>query len=297
MELPSDGVILSKFGNHLKPDEVELYYIIGQREPSSSIKFIPVIGKLLYAIMIKSIFVGLTNRRLLIMQVSWGSDEKNLKSIELSEIKHFKVEDPIMAKIVPFSLVEKTLCLTLDTGEEYKIKAFNKSDRVRKQEENMKEICSRLEKIADSYDLPSETDIKTISLSKEIRKPKWPQLEKRTELLTFPSDLLENIKESKETERHYIEVIEINPENAIAHYNYAKLLENMKIFEEAAKHYIEAIEINPEFVELYKQMHIKTTKTRKFLSALGFTVGFVVITLLFYLLIYLLKKGIWELLI
>ena len=288
MRFPSDGLIIDKFKNHLESDENELYYIIGQLEISSWALSFPIIGKIAHMLTTKFAFIGLTNRRVLIMRVSWDFDERDFESIEFSEIKHFEVEDPIMTKIIPIPAVERTLYLNLNTGKEYKIKAPTRSDRIKKQEENVEKICNKLKGISDDNDSRLEADNRKISVPKEIRKPEWPQLEEETEIPLFPLDLSKDIEKPEETARHYAEAIEIDPKNAMAHYSYASLLENMEKFEEAAEHYVEAMEIDSEFAEFYKQMHVKTGN---FPNALVLAAGVVVFVLLFYFI----KQGILEL--
>lgn len=291
MGIQNYQLIFDIFRNHLKPNETELYLISGQREQSSLVRFIPFIGKPICAIMTRSIILGLTNRRILIMEISlrFALDEKNLRSIEFSEIRNFRVEVPIMAKIMPLPIVEKTLYITLNTGEEYKIKAFNTEET---QERDLKEICTRLKKISDCNSSSFEADIREMTIPKEIRKPKWPKVEKRNEIAMFPPDISANVREFNESADYYVKTIEMNPKNALAHYNYANLLEDAGRFEEAARHYVEAIEISPGFARLYERKHAKVSK--KFLSALGLTVVLIVLMVLLYLLIYLIKKGIWE---
>ena len=291
MELQSHELITSIFRSHLEPDETELYLISGQREYSSSIRFIPYIGKLICAIKTKNIILGLTNRRILIMEISlhFDLDEKNLRSIEFSEIRNSRIEEPILAKIMPLPIVEKTLCITLNTGEEYRIKALNTTT----QEKDLKEICTMLKGISDRGNSSSEVDIEEMPIPKEIRKSKWPKVEKRNETAMSLQDMPTDTGEYDESEKYYVKAIEINPKNPLAHYNYANLLEDAGRFEEAARHYVEAIEISPGFAGLYKRKHARVSK--KFLNVLGGTVVFVVLMLLFYSLIYLIKKGIWGL--
>jgi len=93
------------------------------------------------------------------MQVSsWGLDEKSLTSIELSEIKDFRVEDSHIARIMPsVSFLEKIMYLTLHTGEQYIIRAFNKLEKVKEQEENMKMICKELGKYEEAISCSDKT--------------------------------------------------------------------------------------------------------------------------------------------
>ena len=63
--------------------------------------------------------------------------------------------------------------------------------------------------------------------------------------------LLWVMKRFEEAESHYKEALRINPEYANAHYNYAILLGDMKKTEEAESHYMEALRINPEYVNAH----------------------------------------------
>ncbi len=58
-------------------------------------------------------------------------------------------------------------------------------------------------------------------------------------------------KMEKKSEEHHRRAIELNPNNADAHYNYAILLNELNRKDEAEEHYKKAIEINPNFAEAY----------------------------------------------
>ncbi len=58
--------------------------------------------------------------------------------------------------------------------------------------------------------------------------------------------LLSKLKRNEEAEKHYLEALSINPDNATFHYNYANLLSKLNRNEEAEKHYLEALRINPD---------------------------------------------------
>ena len=54
-----------------------------------------------------------------------------------------------------------------------------------------------------------------------------------------------------EAEEHYKKAIELNPNYAVAHSNYANLLTGLKRFNEAEKHYLDAIKANPNLAEVH----------------------------------------------
>lgn len=287
--------LVDVFKNHLEPNETELYLIYGMREQPSLVRFIPYIGMLICAIMAKSIFLGLTNCRILIMENSMfpGLDEKNMRSIEFSEIRSFRVEVPIRSRIMPLSVVEKTLHITLNTGEEYRIKTPNGLTMTETQEKDLKEICTKLKEILDRGSPHLSAHLEEMTLPKEIRKPKWPKMEKGNEIAMFSPEISLNARECDESTEYYVKAIEMNPKNALAHYNYANLLEDAGRFEEAARHYVEAMEISSGFARLYKQRHARASK--KPLVVMVLAVGLFLLMLLDQSLMYLIRKGIEEL--
>lgn len=137
----SDQLIMDKFKKHLEPDESELYYVFGQQGASSLFQVIllPILGLLLApltaAVTTRNFFIGLTNQRLLLMRVSLTYDEKDLKSIKISEIGGVKVED---------SPMDKTIHFILRTGEKCKFKVKKSLHAVENQKENLEKICQLL---------------------------------------------------------------------------------------------------------------------------------------------------------
>ena len=138
----SDQLIVERFKKHLEPDEPELYYVFGQQVPSSGLQLLIlflfgwILAALNTAYATKNFFIGLTNKRLLLMKVSMTYEEKDLKSIELSDIEDTRVEDSAMEKIIH---------LALRSGERYRSKTRKKLYVVEKQEENLKKICHFLQ--------------------------------------------------------------------------------------------------------------------------------------------------------
>lgn len=69
--------------------------------------------------------------------------------------------------------------------------------------------------------------------------------------------LLEGVKSFKErrfdrAEECFKRVLEIEPENALVHNNYATLLKKTERYDQAEKHYKTALEIEPENVQIQK---------------------------------------------
>ena len=61
------------------------------------------------------------------------------------------------------------------------------------------------------------------------------------------ANMLNKLNRKDEAKIHYIKSIEIDPNYAAAHFNYAILLNELDKKDEAEKHYIKAIKINPKF--------------------------------------------------
>ncbi|MBU7018385.1 MAG: PH domain-containing protein [Theionarchaea archaeon] len=137
----SDELIKDRFRKYLTPDESEFYYVFGQKKASSMQElpllalFGALLGPLTSAVTTKNFFIGLTQKRLLLMRVSLTYEEVNLNSFPLSEIGGIKIEDS------PTDIVFHVL---LRTGETYRIEVRKKLHVVEKQEENLKKICQRL---------------------------------------------------------------------------------------------------------------------------------------------------------
>ena len=137
----SDELIMERFRKYLTPDESEFYYVFGQKKASALLEFPllalfgTVLGPLSSAVTTKNFFIGLTQKRLLLMRVSLTYEEVNLNSFPLSEIGGIKIEDS------PDDIV---LHILFRTGETYKIQVKKKLYVVEKQEENLKKICQRL---------------------------------------------------------------------------------------------------------------------------------------------------------
>ena len=137
----SDEFIQERFRKYLAPDESELYYVFGQKEASALLQ-LPllallgtILGPLTSAFTTKNFFIGLTQKRLLLMRVSLIYEEIDLKSIPISEIGGVKIED---------SPMDVVLHILLRTGVTYRIKVRKKLYVVENQEENLEKICQLL---------------------------------------------------------------------------------------------------------------------------------------------------------
>jgi hypothetical protein len=137
----SDELIVERLKEYVDPDESEFYYIFGQYQPGSWLQviFLFLFGWILAALgsaaTTKNYFIGLTNRRLLLMHVSLTYDQEHVESFDTSDIGGVKIED---------SSMEKTIHITICNGKKYKIKARKKMHVVKNQQENLEKICERL---------------------------------------------------------------------------------------------------------------------------------------------------------
>lgn len=137
----SDELIVERLKEYVDPDESEVYYIFGKYESSSWLQAIIFLlfgwigASLGSAATTKNYFMGLTNRRLLLMHVSLTYDQEHVESFDISEIGGVKIND---------SSMEKTIHITLRNGKKYKIKARKKMHVVKNQQENLEKICERL---------------------------------------------------------------------------------------------------------------------------------------------------------
>ncbi len=134
----SDQIITDRLNPHLLPEESELYYAYGQHSASAGTQAIllVVLGFLFGSLfLIKNVFIGLTNERLMLLHVSSTYEEKSFESIMLSEIESVKIKEQGF---------DTYINIRTHKGEKYEIKAEKGLSLVEKQRENLEKICQRL---------------------------------------------------------------------------------------------------------------------------------------------------------
>lgn len=134
----SDQLIINRFRKHLRPDESDFYYVLGQEEKSTGEQFflIALLGFILGPVlMTKTYFIGLTPQRLMLMYISGSFQENSFESIDLSEIGGAKVED---------TASHKYITIFLRTQKKYRFKIEKSLYTVKKQADNLEKICQIL---------------------------------------------------------------------------------------------------------------------------------------------------------
>lgn len=137
----SDRLIINRFKKHLRPDESEFYYVLGEEKKSTGGQlfflglFGYIIGPLLTLFMSKVYFIGLTSQRLMLMRIDGSFQEKSFESIDLSEIGGVRTQD---------TNGYKEITILLRTGKKYTLKIEKSLLTVKKQAENLEKICQIL---------------------------------------------------------------------------------------------------------------------------------------------------------
>lgn len=134
----SDQIIIDRLNPHLWPEESELYYMYGQHSASTGKQaFLLVLFGFLFGslFLIKNVFIGLTNERLMLLHVSSTYEEKSFESIMLSEIESVKIKRQGF---------DTYINIRTHKGEKYEIRVEKSLSLVEKQRENLEKICQRL---------------------------------------------------------------------------------------------------------------------------------------------------------
>lgn len=133
----NDQIIMERFKKYLKSDETEFYYVLAQREPYAALLGVSL---LLWLLGFKYYLIGLTNKRLLIMQITITCKEKKFEAVEFTEIDKVEITDIMFFK----RLTDRNIRLKLTNGEKYKFKILKTIIPIKKQGDNMLKITNFL---------------------------------------------------------------------------------------------------------------------------------------------------------
>lgn len=128
-----DELIVSLFKKYLNPDETKLYYVYGEQESPGWLQALAIFVTYLFAFAFnkKRYLVGLTDRRLLVLEVSSSYEDRGILPLTLADLKDVRVEG---------SPKEKKIHLNLVAGRRYEIKVKKELPTVKKQGENLEKI-------------------------------------------------------------------------------------------------------------------------------------------------------------
>ena len=123
--------ITEKLKKHMHPEEKEIYCVFGSQDISAWTYWF-LLGPILSPLFTRYFAIGLTEQRLLIMELSLRLKEKKFISVSFSQIENISFKNIIMGK---------ELCLNLRTGEKYRIVLHTMGRAAEKQRENLQKIC------------------------------------------------------------------------------------------------------------------------------------------------------------
>ncbi len=129
----NDQLIVELFKKYLGPDETKLYYVYGKHESPGWMQALCILlGWLIISVFsTKHYLIGVTNKRLLLLEVSSSYEDKGVLPIEPRDLAEAWVKD---------SSKEKTIHFTLTGGRSYTIKAKKNLPKVENQAQGLEKI-------------------------------------------------------------------------------------------------------------------------------------------------------------
>jgi hypothetical protein len=134
----SDQQANEMFARHLMPGETLTAYVYGQSGPALWLQAL--LGALVSFMLSKYYYVGLTNRRLLLLRVSGMFNEKGIESIDFPQIVNVETK---------WALAGKTLVFTLANGERRKIMVRGRAWGLKHQREYLEQIAGFFQGVLD----------------------------------------------------------------------------------------------------------------------------------------------------
>jgi predicted RNA-binding Zn-ribbon protein involved in translation (DUF1610 family) len=140
---PSDALIQELFAPHLTSDDGEVSCVYGLHEPHDDWIMYWFFGPLLRFFLLKHLLIAVTERRLLLMEISGFYQEKNCQSIEFDEVEQVQVDER-SAWGFPFSIVR----LKVQNGNRYRVTIRPEHPGMTKHEEHYRKVIAFCKSLA-----------------------------------------------------------------------------------------------------------------------------------------------------
>ena len=153
---PTDRLATNLLSSHLEPGESTRSYVYGTSQPGAGLRLVAaVVGEMPGT---KSVLLGLTQRRLLLVEMSSTCAEKSFESIALSEIGRVRFG---------WDLGSKLIFLRLQDGRKYRLHVHKKVKGLVHQSSHLEQIRVALQGWTDGESPVSKSEIRAVAPKKK----------------------------------------------------------------------------------------------------------------------------------